>query len=229
EIFDTENAYHYGKYIGDRYKKQRNIIWVIGGDRNPRDNSEDAEIWRAMAKGITEAVGGNENALMTFHPQTASSNWFHNDDWLDFNMLQTSHCADTKVWEKINADYHRSPVKPIMDAEPMYEEIPVCFNLEDNGYADPDDIRRKAYLNLFAGAHGHTYGCNNIWQMYAPGRIAHINPTKPWYESLDLPGARSMSYVKKLMTSRPLLERIPDQSMVTESGSHYKKRVQATR
>src|SRR5690606_14814375 len=103
------------------------------------------------------------------------------------------------------------------------------INLEVIGYACTEKIRRKAYFDLLACAHGHTYGCNNIWQMYAPGRIAHINPTKPWYESLDLPGARSMSYVKKLMTSRPLLERIPDQSMVTESGSHYKKRVQATR
>lgn len=229
EVFNPDNAYAYGKYIGARYKNQANIIWVIGGDRNPRKDSEDVALWRAMAKGVTEAVGGNDNALMTFHPQTASSTWFHNDDWLDFNMLQTSHCADTKVWEKVSADYNRSPVKPIMDAEPMYEEIPVCFDLEKNGYADPDDIRRKAYLNLFAGAHGHTYGCNNIWQMYAPDRKPHINATKPWYESLDLPGAHSMTYVKRLMVSRPLLERIPDQSMVVETSDHYRERVQATR
>lgn len=229
EIFNEENAYVFGKYIGDRYKNRKNVIWVIGGDRNPRPDTNDVAVWNAMAKGVTEAVGGKDKALMTFHPQTASSNWFHDADWLDFNMLQTSHCADVKVWEKISHDYNLSPVKPTMDGEPMYEEIPVCFNLEKYGYADPNDIRRKAYLSLFAGAHGHTYGCNNIWQMYVPERIRHINATKPWYESLDLPGAKSMTYVRKLMESRPMLERIPDQSMVVNTSDNYKERIQATR
>ncbi|QCR24845.1 hypothetical protein C1N53_02380 [Pontibacter sp. SGAir0037] len=229
EIFNTQNAYTYGKFIGSRYKAKKNIIWVIGGDRNPRDNSDDVEVWRAMAKGITEAVGGNDKAMMTFHPQTNSSKWFHEDEWLDFNMWQSGHCADTKVWDKISQDYRLSTIKPTMDGEPMYEEIPVCFDLEKNGYADPNDIRRKAYLNLFAGAHGHTYGCNNIWQMYAPERKRHIDATKPWFESLDLPGANAMTLVRKLMESRPMLERIPDQSMVVHSPDNYKERIQATR
>ncbi|TDO05419.1 glycoside hydrolase family 140 protein [Sunxiuqinia elliptica] len=228
EIFNRENAYTYGKFIGSRYKNQTNIIWVIGGDRNPRNETDDADVWRALAKGITEAVGGNDQALMTFHPQTASSVWFHQDEWLDFNMLQTSHCADTQVWEKVSHDYGLSPVKPTMDGEPMYEEIPVCFDLK-NGYADPNDIRRRAYLSLFAGAHGHTYGCNNIWQMYAPERKPHIHATKPWFDSLDLPGAKSMTFVRKLMESRPMLERVPDQSLIINSPESYKDRIQATR
>lgn len=230
EIFNLKNAYAYGRYIGSRYKDRKNIIWVIGGDRNPREDSEDVEVWRAMARGITEAVGGNDKALMTFHPQTASSRWFHEDEWLDFNMLQTSHCADTRVWDKVSHDYNLAMVKPTMDGEPMYEEIPVCFDLEKNGYADPNDIRRKAYLSLFAGAHGHTYGCNNIWQMYVPGRTRHIEATKPWYESLDLPGANAMTHVRKLMESRPMLDRVPDQSLLVGTASdNYKERVQATR
>lgn len=230
EVFNPQNAYAYGRYIGRRYQDRKNIIWVIGGDRNPREDSADVEVWRAMARGITDAVGGNEKVLMTFHPQTASSKWFHEDDWLDFNMLQTSHCADTRVWEKISHDYNLPTVKPTMDGEPMYEEIPVCFDLEKNGYADPNDIRRRAYLSLFAGAHGHTYGCNNIWQMYEPDRTRHIEATMPWYESLDLPGANAMTHVRKLMESRPMLERVPDQSLLVGTVSdNYKERVQATR
>lgn len=228
EIFDTANARAYGEFLGRRYFERRNIIWVIGGDRNPRDNSTDVQVWRALARGIVDASGGNENVMMTFHPQTASSRWFHDDDWLDFNMLQTSHCANTKVWEKIDADYQRSPIKPVMDGEPMYEEIPVCFDLA-NGYADPNDIRRKAYLSLFAGAHGHTYGCNNIWQMYVPERKGVLHPTKPWHESLDLPGAQAMKFVRALMESRPMFDRVPDQSMIVDNTDNYKERIQATR
>ncbi|MFT2008322.1 glycoside hydrolase family 140 protein [Pontibacter sp. 13R65] len=228
EIFNEQKAYAFGHYIGNRYKTKQNIIWVVGGDRNPRDHSEDVAVWRAMAKGITDAVGGKDNAMMTFHPQTNSSKWFHQDEWLDFNMLQTGHCPDVKVWEKISSDYQRYPVKPTMDGEPIYEEIPVCFDIK-NGYPDPIDIRRRAYLSLFAGAHGHTYGCNNIWQMYDKHRKPTLEPTKPWHESLDLPGAVAMTHVRKLMESRPMLERVPDQSLVVNAPDNYQERVQATR
>jgi hypothetical protein len=51
EIFTPQNARVYGEYIGKRYANKP-IIWVLGGDRNPR-NDADIAIWRAMAEGIT--------------------------------------------------------------------------------------------------------------------------------------------------------------------------------
>src|ERR1017187_4733938 len=44
EIFNESNAYAYGRWLGTRYKKHSNIIWVIGGDRSPRDSSNDVAI-----------------------------------------------------------------------------------------------------------------------------------------------------------------------------------------
>ncbi|HOW63864.1 MAG TPA: DUF4038 domain-containing protein [Candidatus Paceibacterota bacterium] len=32
------------------------------------------------------------------------------------------------------------------------------------------NARRFCYWSLFSGAFGHTYGCNEVWQMWAPGR-----------------------------------------------------------
>ena len=56
-IFDSLNAYSYGKWIGSRYKDEPNIIWILGGDRPAIRGSEDwRPIWRAMAKGIIEAT-----------------------------------------------------------------------------------------------------------------------------------------------------------------------------
>ena len=124
EIFNPSNAYVYGKWIGDRFKNKTNIIWIIGGDRDPRENSQDVEVWRNMAKGVIEGVGNADNALFTFHTQPkatgSSSQWFHNDDWLDMNMLQTGHCRDTEVWETVNNDYKRSPAKPVLNGESIY-------------------------------------------------------------------------------------------------------------
>ena len=81
EIFTPENARVFGRWIGDRYKSYDNIIWIIGGDRNPRDDSKDVEVWNQMAEGIAEAAGGYDETLMSFHPQPkelgGSSTWFH--------------------------------------------------------------------------------------------------------------------------------------------------------
>jgi hypothetical protein len=55
EIFNAENAKVYGKWLGNRYKNRKNIIWILGGDRNPR-NEKDVNLWRAMAAGITKSL-----------------------------------------------------------------------------------------------------------------------------------------------------------------------------
>lgn len=113
EVFKPQNAYIFGQWIGQRYKDYDNIIWVIGGDRNPRDNTNDTEIWNQMAAGVVNGSGGQEKALMTFHPQPkedgGSSTWFHQEEWLDFNMHQTGHCANQGTYKHINHDYALSP------------------------------------------------------------------------------------------------------------------------
>lgn len=231
EIFTPQNAKVYGEFLGKRYAG-KNIIWILGGDRNPR-NEADVAIWRAMAEGITTGVGGKDKAMMSFHPQPkdqgGSSTWFHTDEWLDFNMFQTGHCRNSNIYEKITHDYNLTSVKPTMDAEPIYEDHPVCFNANDLGYSAAYDVRRAAYLDLFAGAHGHTYGCHSVWQMYAPNRKPVNGPLKPWYESIDLPGAADMSHVRALIESRPMLDRVPDQSLITTDAYAEGDRIQATR
>lgn len=85
EIFNPQNARTYGEWIGNRYKG-RNIIWILGGDP-PVENERHYAILRGMAEGIRAAVGKSQ--LMSFHPvgQQHSSQYFHHDDWLDFNMV----------------------------------------------------------------------------------------------------------------------------------------------
>lgn len=232
EIFNTENAKVYGRWIGNRYKNKTNLIWVVGGDRNP--DEKGLAIWRSMAAGIEEGTGGRNGALITFHPQPnsledgGSSKYFHNDEWLDFNMLQTGHCRENNIWERIQVVYNRLPTKPVLDGETLYEDHPVCFNAKDLGTSSAYDVRKHAYIDVFAGAFGHTYGCHDIWQMYAPHRTPINSPHFPWYIALDLPGAGQMQYLRRLVESRPMLDRVPDQTIITnEMGAH--DRIQATR
>lgn len=233
EIFNPQNALEFGKWMGNRYKDYDNIIWILGGDRNPRPDTDDVAVWRAMAEGIAAGAGGNDKTLMSFHPQPkdagGSSTWFHQDEWLDFNMHQTGHCANKGTYKHIEHDYALSPVKPVLDAEPLYEDHPNCFRPDELGHSIPEDIRRIMYWNVFAGAFGQTYGCHDVWQMYKQGRTGINKPLRPWPEALDLPMANQVKHLKQLMLSRPFLSRIPDQSMILGQQPENNDYVIATR
>jgi len=231
EVFTPENAKTYGKYLGNRYKERKNIIWILGGDRNPRPGSKDVDVWRKMADGVMEGAGGADKVLLSYHPQPnqeGSGEWFHNDSWFDFNMLQTGHCTDQPVYDKILASYNRIPTKPVIDGEPIYENIPVCFDEKDMGKANAYDVRKAAYHSLFAGAFGHTYGCNDIWQMHTPAHEAVLGSNLFYKEAMELNGANQMKFVRRLLESRPFLDRVPDQSLIVENNLFAGERIQAT-
>ncbi len=134
-----------------------------------------------------------------------------------------------RVFDKIQASYKKTPVKPVLDGEPLYEDHPVCFNPKELGYSNAYDVRKYAYLDVFAGAFGHTYGCHDIWQFYSPYREAVNGPRVYWQEAMELPGALQMKFLRQLIESRPVVDRVPDQSLVVENDLSTSERIQATR
>jgi len=212
-LFTAQNAEIYGEWLGLRYKDKA-LIWILGGDR-PAENDTHKEIIRAMARGLRRGDGGAH--LMTLHPPggNGSSTWFHKDDWLDFNMRQNGHVAEfTGRYDKTREDYDRTPVKPVIDGEPIYEDHPVSFDAKKLGHSISSDVRRPLYWDLFSGACGHTYGHHSVWQMWQPGRNPINNPLMPWFEAIDQPGAGQMQYGRRLIESRPFLSRVPDDSII---------------
>lgn len=213
EIFTPENAAAYGEWLGKRYK-DRGILWIVGGDR-PIETDRHRAIIRAMANGLRKGDGGRH--LITFHPNggAGSAQWFHKENWLDFNMRQNGHQPEfTGRYDKTLADYRLTPIKPVLDGEPIYEDHPVSFKAKELGYSLAADVRRALYWDLFSGACGHTYGHHSIWQMYARGRKPVNNPLMTWEEALAQPGASQMQYGRYLLESRPYLTRIPDDAMI---------------
>lgn len=230
-VFTERNAVAYGEFLGKRYGDR--VIWVLGGDRNP--NVQAQAVWRALARGIAVGATGREDygpLLMTFHPTggSTSSTWFHRDAWLDVNMHQTGHSPahETRGWEKIAADYAREPVKPVLDGEPLYEDHPLGFNANANGYSFDAHVRQRAYWHVFAGAFGHTYGNHAVWQMASPKWPPINGPLMHWRAAILRPGAAQMRHVRDLVESRPFLSRVPAPEMVADrlAGS---ARVEATR
>jgi hypothetical protein len=215
EIFTPANAEVYGRWLATRYK-DAGIVWILGGDR-PVESDTHREVIRAMARGLRAGDGGAH--LITFHPMggQSSSTPFHEEDWLDFNMRQNGHAAEfTNRYEHTRTDYDRTPVKPVVDGEPLYEGHPIAFDAAKQGHSIAADVRRPLYWDLFSGAFGHTYGHHSVWQMWTPDRTPVNNPLMPWTEAVEAPGAASMRHGRALMESRPFLSRVPADDVIVD-------------
>ena len=189
-LLSVKEAEAYGKFLGERYKNSPNIIWFIGGDIR---GDVKPEVWEALATSIKSV---DKNHLMTYHPRgrTCSSTWFNNASWLDFNMFQSGHRrygqrkgdGDYTIAENTEEDNWRyaeqalslATVKPVIDGEPSYEDIPQGLHEANETRWTANDVRRYAYWSVFAGSFGHTYGHNSIMQFYKPGVNASFFPSR---------------------------------------------------
>jgi hypothetical protein len=201
---DTATARDFARFVGRRYGS-RPVIFVLGGDRNV-ETPEDLALTRAFAEGLKETA---PRTLVTFHPRGPgrSSDALHREPWLDFNMIQSSHTGrGSDNGGNVEHDRALLPAKPTLDGEPRYEAIVVDFYMRGSNPAlrfDDADVRMAAYRTLLAGAAGHTYGNNNVWQMWAPGRPPALDADTPWPEAMDHPGAFQMGHLRRLFESRP--------------------------
>ena len=248
---DLQKAYRFGQWIGKRYAAHSHVLWIISGEYDAINSyrlpisAEQKSVFISMARGLREAHNGTQ--LMTIHPGAAltSSKDFHEEPWLDFNMLQSGHFIDSAAYkmpdtyELIARDYALAHIKPVLDGEPIYEDTPdgIWVHRDTNRpRAGAIAVRRKAYCAVFAGAFGHTYGHNDVWGFFEPtypGQIQTL-PKGPgqrssWKTALDAPGAAQMKHLRRLMESRSHLDRIPDQTIIAAGQSGGLEHIQATR
>jgi hypothetical protein len=203
QIFTMENIFQYGQFLGERYGNEPNLIWVSGGDVRADARGDYLPHYRLLAEGLVDGATGKQvkwdeksnlwdSVFMTYHPDGLpmknSSTWFHNDPWLDFNMIETYIHRDSIVGA-VQQDLNLKNPKPTVLGEPHYEGI-------TNDYlADAINIRRQAYQSFFAGAAGFTYGAG----IDREGNGPLFSPTNNWKLLLDLEGAGQMVHLKKFL------------------------------
>lgn len=238
---DVKKAAALGKFLGERYKDKPNIIWLIGGDIM---GDKKPEVWDAMARAIKKV---DQNHIMTFHPRgrTTSAWWYNDREWMDFNMFQSGHRrygqrkgdgdytikdnTEEDNWRYVDMSFEKEPLRPVIDGEPSYEDIPQgLHDVNDPRWMDYD-VRRYAYWAVFGGAFGHTYGHNSVMQFIRPGLLASFGAEKPWWDAMKDPGYNQMKYLKWLMLSFPFTERVADQSIIAGQNGERYDRIIATR
>lgn len=241
---DVEGARSYAAFLAERYKEEPNIVWMIGGDIQ---GDIRPEIWETLA---TTIKAHDTRHLMTYHPRGryTSARWWSKASWLDFHTFQSGHRkygqrmgnafypipdgTEEDSWMYVDSTWAHKPVKPVLDAEPSYEDIPKGLHDPDEQRWQDHDVRRYAYWSVFAGSCGHTYGHNAIMQMLKPGYVTGYGrdgEEKTWYEAVEAPGFNQMKHLSNLMLSLPYMDRVPDQSIIAgKNGTRY-ERLMATR
>jgi hypothetical protein len=149
---------------------------------------------QAAVKGLKEGDGGSH--LITLHPEGAAGSSSFVQGGLSLNTFQSLTTGHLN-YEFAQADYARTPVKPVVNGEARYEG--------DKGVT-PYDVRRSAWWSYLAGA-GFSYGHLNNWK--SPGS---------WREWVNAPGAKQIEVIGRLLRSRAWWKLIPDQSILIEAG-----------
>lgn len=190
EKYSVEDATALGRYMGERFKDAKNLMWFTGGDVHP---SQEQIIYSdALAKGILEF---DTNHLISFHPAggNASSDYFNDYDWLDYDMVQVftadSPKSHTKMWDA----YSVNPTRPVILIEPCYE---------DNGDNTPYQVRRAISWGATSGGFGAAYGSKNIYKYIPPD----------WKDYLDRPAFKQFANIAAMIQSREWFKLEPDTS-----------------
>lgn len=185
----------WGQFVGKRYARFNNILWVNGGDYTPPDKS----IMRAVAEGLREA---NPAALQTAHngPETSALDYWSGEDWLAINSVYTYG----PIYELMRSQRARAEHMPAILVESTYE---------DEHDATEDKLRRQAYEAVLAGGFGHVFGNNPMWHFDGPGIFQEKHT---WKQALGSRGAQSMTLL------RNILQRAKWWTLTPEEGANGK-------
>ncbi len=197
KLITLEKARNWARWLAQRYGRFPNLVWSM----TPEATDEFVPVLRELAAGLREGDSGAH--LITFKPDPApyTSSFIHDEDWLDFNCMQTWRSVEL-IYPMVTADYHLSPTKPVVMAEGAYES-----GSEYGFDVTPLWVRRQAYYSYMAGA-SHTYGHNDSWR---------VLPT--WKQALDAPGAAQLGIMKGIFLARDeWWELVPDQAVFAEGG-----------
>ncbi len=203
------------RYMLARYGANH-VVWMLGGDG--RFINEYEQRW----KNIGRQVFGPDNfgGIVTTHPQGLS--WYgevyDDEDWIDIIGYQSSHSTAQRTVEFITRGpaskaWDKLPPRPIMNLEPIYE------NILPNGTVY--DVRKAMWWSVFATpVSGITYGANGIWSWLQPGSeiLNHRKrpETRPWRESLDFSGGEQAVVLASFMRSLDWTALRPAQELLAE-------------
>lgn len=185
----VEKSRAYGRYLGERYKRFDNLIWIAGGDNQPAPGSELERRLKAIIDGIRET---DPDHLWTGHWDGMEQGSMSTDNpTFAYDMdINGYYAFDYDLTYEVDLDtYRRVPNKPLFHLDMSYETEPG---------GEPEDIRRRAYTGMLSGAAGSSFNAGPDWYLWQNWR------------AVDSQGSRETTYWYRFFQSRPWHELVPD-------------------
>ncbi|MFA6309221.1 MAG: DUF4038 domain-containing protein [Clostridia bacterium] len=208
---NVDSALAIGRYMGNRYKNFRNIMWFTGGDTQPSE--DQIAITNALAAGIREY---DINHIMSYHPGggSSSSMFFNDQFWLKYNMFQSYSPNSIAPYDLMLNDYNLVPIRPSILIEPCYE---------DNGSNSVFQVRRANAWGALSGGFGVTYGNQVIYNFGVnanPPFEAGRDLSSYWTPYLEHTGFLQVASLVEEIKSRAWYNLVPDQAHEVITGGY---------
>jgi hypothetical protein len=190
-------AREYGTFLGHRYGRYPNIIWMHGNDFATWHVMSDDALVHAVAAGIRSADHAHIHTIELGDYLTNAS--LNDSRWALSIGLDAAYTY-LPTYAQVLAEYNRRNFLPVFMVEANYE-------FEHNAHTDGgslQNLRRQAYWTMLSGATGQLYGSSYSWRFKAD-----------WQRNLDTPGIIELSYMKNLFADRRWYDLIPDQTHKT--------------
>lgn len=187
----TADMEDWGEYVGNRYVNYDNIIWCIGGDRDPG----------ALLTKVNYFATGLRNYdtrhLITFHGGhgdigAMAITQLDGASWLTINNIYALYQYISNLTDDA---YAVSPTMPFFHIEGDYE----------NTGKSSQQLRAQAYWTILDGGMGHIFGNSPVWKFAYDGG--------DWTEYLDDAGSVGMTHLGGLFNSIDWHLLAPDSSV----------------
>lgn len=202
----TSSLQTYGAWLATRYQGARfqNVIWCLGGDREPPNPAKQWNI-------VTGIRSVTPNAVVTSHGVRSGEGVGAFAAWGSlpgFNLSNTYTAEGTEAADA-RIEYVRSPVMPFINLEGEY----------DGEGGTQFDCRRQAYASYLSGACGHIFGNNPIWEFGGLQYSNGIGAAAALASGLNTAATQQMTHVRSLLVPYAwhLLQPRADASLLTSA------------
>ncbi len=201
----------YGTWIASRYKKRKNIIWMLLGDKG-QFTTEQAKAEAALIKGLKSVTG--QRSVQYTAESNSGENAAENAQFGHEMTLNASYTWELKtpVPYLARKAYAHSPAMPsFLLEEPYDEEGPDGNNYNPNA---TQPVRRFQWWGWLSTTGGYVAGNAYIWQF--------IDPV--WQQHLNTRGALDMARLNRFVKSIAWWKLVPSglngmKNIVTDQGN----------
>lgn len=208
-------AYGYGRFLGNRYRNSKNVLWISGNDFDTWSAHEDGALIKSAKSGIREAIrtwyGREDDALVqavargicsvapqqlqTVELQPLNSSSFDDPTWIPLIELNSTYTYSPTYIQMLHS-YDQKPAAPTFLVEGFYELQPYS-----NGSGTPLTLRKQAYWTMLSGGAGQVYGNPYTWSF-----------RNGWKSYIDTPGVEQIRYWRDFFQSLKWQNLTPDQN-----------------